>query len=129
MKARRIRDLLMAIALLFPAAVVSLAFQAGGPDAGQGKELFSRRCSGCHSLDIDKEGPHLRGLLGRKAGSVPGFLYSDALRNSGILWNEDLLNQWLENPSALVRDNDMEFRVSSADERAALIAYLKSPGN
>src|SRR5882724_1142974 len=125
MRARRIRDLLIATAILFPVGVVSLTLRAGGPDPGQGKEVFSKRCSGCHATDSEKEGPRLHGVIGRKAGSVPGFLYSDALRNSGITWNEDLLNKWLENPRDLVRDNDMEFRVSSAAERAAVIAWLK----
>jgi cytochrome c len=71
----------------------------------------------------------LRGGVGRKAGTVAGFQYSDGLRNSAITWTEDLLAKWLENPDALVKDNDMEFRVSNADERAALVAYLKTLTN
>jgi cytochrome c len=51
------------------------------------------------------------------------------LRNSGITWTEDQLIKWLENPEALVKDSDMEFRVVNADERAALVAYLKSLTN
>jgi cytochrome c2 len=51
------------------------------------------------------------------------------LRNSGIIWNEELLVKWLENTQAVVKDNDMEFRVSSADERSAVVAYLKSLTN
>jgi cytochrome c len=77
-------------------------------------------------VDSDKEGPRLRGVLGRKAGTVAGFPYSDALRKSGITWTEELLTKWLENPEALVGDNDMAFHVSNAEERAALVAYLKS---
>ena len=67
--------------------------------------------------------------MGRKAGTVPGFQYSDALRSSGIVWNEDLVNKWLENTESLVKDNDMEFHVSNPDERAAVIGYLKSLTN
>jgi cytochrome c2 len=52
---------------------------------------------------------------------------SDALRNSGITWTEDLLAKWLENSEALVKDNDMEFRVSNAEERAALVALVEIP--
>jgi cytochrome c len=95
-------------------------------DAPAGGDLFARRCSGCHSLDINKEGPRLRGVAGRKAGSVPEFPYSNALRNSGIVWKDDLLNKWLEDPDQLVPENNMEFRVPNAVERAALIEYLKS---
>jgi cytochrome c len=106
--------------------IASFTISAATPDAAGGKELFFRRCSGCHSLDSEKEGPRLRGVFGRKAGSVPGFQYSDALRNSGIVWNEPSLNTWLEGPQALVPGNDMEFKVSNPDERTALIAYLQS---
>ena len=70
----------------------------------------------------------MRGVLSRKAGTVEGFPYSDALRKSGISWDEKRLNQWIENPDFLVKDNDMEFRVSNPDERAAIMAYLKSLG-
>jgi len=95
-------------------------------DVDQGKDVFAKRCSGCHSLDVDKEGPRLRGVFGRKAGSVAGFPYSDAVRNSGILWDENHLNRWLENPEQMVKDTNMEFRVSDPAERASLIAFLKS---
>jgi cytochrome c len=87
-----------------------------------------KRCSGCHAPDFDKGGPRLRGILNRKAGTVKDFLYSDALRESGIYWDENWLNRWLENPEAVVKNNDMEFRVVNADERTSIIAYLKSLG-
>ena len=126
MNFRRVRGLAVTMFFVFAVAVVNQAPGAAGPAPGAGKELFAKRCSGCHGTDSSKEGPRLRGVLGRKAGTVPGFQYSDALRNSGITWTEDLLAKWLENPEALVKDNDMEFRVSNADERAALVAWLKS---
>ena len=88
--------------------------------------MFDRRCSGCHSADSSKEGPPLRGVVGRKAGTVSGFLYSDSLRASGITWNEGLLMKWLENPDAMVKGTDMEFRVPKAEEREAVVAYLRS---
>lgn len=106
--------------------MLSLALQGGEPDSRTGKELFDRRCSGCHAPDFDKGGPRLRGILNRKAGSIRGFPYSDALRASDISWDEKRLNQWLENPEAVVKGNDMEFGVSNPDERANIIAYLKS---
>lgn len=99
---------------------------ASGPDASVGRDLFARRCSGCHALDSEKGAPRLRGVINRKAGTVAGFTYSDSLRGSGLVWNERTLDQWLENPTALIKDTDMEFRVANADERAAIIAYLKS---
>ena len=92
----------------------------------QGKEIFIRRCSGCHAPDIDKEGPRLRGIYGRKAAAVPGFGYTQSLRNSSIRWDDQTLDRWLTDPDAMVPDTDMAFRVSNADERKAVIAYLKT---
>jgi cytochrome c len=129
MNFRRVRGVAATIFLLFVIAVVIQSHGATGTEPVSGKDLFGRRCSGCHATDASKEGPRLRGVVGRKAGSVAGFQYSDALRNSGITWTEDQLIKWLENPEALVKDNDMEFRVVNADERAALVTYLKSLTN
>lgn len=88
-------------------------------------DVFTRRCSGCHAPDINKEGPRLRGVYGRNAASVPGFGYSEALKNSKIQWDESTLDQWLRDPDALVPDTDMAFRVTNAEERKIIIAYLK----
>lgn len=93
--------------------------------AKAGQVLFERRCAGCHGLDSAKEGPPLRTVYGRKAGSVAGFDYSDTLRNSHIEWNEATLNQWLTNTESLVRDNNMDFAVPKPEERAEIIQYLK----
>ena len=90
-----------------------------------GKELFEKRCGGCHSLDRDKEGPRLRGVYGRVAGSVDSFQYSDALKKSKITWTEATLDKWLTDTEKLVPDNDMSFHVESSDERGEIIAYLK----
>lgn len=104
-------------------AAILLAFPAAQDE--HGKELFVRRCSGCHSLDANKEGPRLRGVFGRKAASVQGFNYSDALQKKSIQWDEANLDKWLTDPDAMVPDTDMAFRVKDAEERKALIAYLK----
>ena len=90
-----------------------------------GKALFEKRCGGCHALNREKEGPRLGGVYGRTAGSVESFQYSDALKNSRIKWTEQTLNQWLTDTEKLVPDNDMTFHVEKAEERSAIIAYLK----
>ncbi len=107
---------------------VALAFSKSVENAqvDRGKDLFARRCSGCHAADIDMEGPRLHGVYGRKAGGVPGFGYSDSLRSLMIRWDEKSLGQWLTDPSAMAADTDMEFRLGSSEERKAVIAYLKS---
>jgi len=107
-------------------AVYAYGQTAEGGDASHGEALLTKRCGGCHSLDNNKEGPRLRGVFGRKAASVPGFKYSPALSNSGIVWDADKLNQWLTDTDKLVPDNDMDFHVEKADERRDIIAYLKS---
>ncbi len=91
----------------------------------EGKVLFEKKCGGCHALDRDKEGPRLGGVFGRKAGTVPSFDYSKALMQSKIQWNEEQLDRWLTDPEKLVPMNDMAFRVPNADERKAIIEYLK----
>jgi cytochrome c len=91
-----------------------------------GKELFERRCSGCHSLDEDKEGPRLRGVYNRAAASVPAFQYSDALKAAHLTWDADTLDKWLTDPDQLVPGNDMAFRLVKVDERAAIIDYLRT---
>jgi cytochrome c len=107
--------------------IVSAAFAilAARTETGSGKDLFERRCAGCHALDRDKEGPRLGGVYGRVAGSIGSFHYSDALKNSQIAWDENSLSKWLAGPDKLVPDTDMAFHVESAAERSEIIAYLK----
>jgi cytochrome c len=93
-----------------------------------GKALFEKRCSGCHALDREKEGPRLGGVYGRTAGAIESFQYSDALEKSGIKWTEENLAKWLTDTEKLVPNNDMAFHVEKADERTEIIAYLKNSG-
>ena len=90
-----------------------------------GKELFERRCGGCHALDRDKEGPRLGGVYGRVAGSVDSFEYSDALKNSKIIWKDESLEKWLADPERFVPNNNMAFHLERASERRDIIAFLK----
>ena len=72
-----------ALSMLGKSAGGSEAALAGDGDAARGKAVFEKRCTGCHAMDADREGPRLAGVYGRKAGSVPGFTYSAGLKNSG----------------------------------------------
>lgn len=94
-------------------------------DAARGKAVFEKRCTGCHAMEGDREGPRLAGVFGRKAGSVPGFEYSAGLKNSGITWEEATLEKWLKDPDLFVPDNKMDFHVPASQERSDLIAYFK----
>ena len=114
--------ILAGLALLIAAAASSSSKAAQQLD---GKALFEKRCGGCHALDRDKEGPRLGGVYGRKAGTIDSFQYSDALKNSKVTWSDNTLDRWLTDTEKLVPNNDMSFQVQSADERTAIIGYLK----
>lgn len=94
-------------------------------DARRGSELFQKRCGGCHALDTDKEGPRLGNVYGRKAGTIPTFKYSDSLKSAQIVWSDALLDKWLINTASVVPDNDMDFHLPKADERADIIQFLR----
>jgi cytochrome c len=94
--------------------------------SSQGKEIFEKRCTGCHALDSDHEGPRLRGVFGRPAGTVRSFKYSEELQRAKFRWDEDKLDKWLTDTESDVPYNEMSFRVPKQEERAADIAYLKS---
>jgi cytochrome c len=91
----------------------------------RGKDLFERRCTGCHSLTENREGPRLRGVYGRTSGEVAGFAYSAALKKAHIVWNDESLQQWLTDPDTFVPDNNMGFQVPKPQERRDIIAFLK----
>lgn len=97
--------------------------QAG--DTARGKMVFERRCTGCHALDENREGPQLRTVFGRTAGSVAGFKYSASVARLGLTWNPETLDRWLADPDAMVPGNDMSFATPKAADRKDLIAYLQ----
>ena len=109
------------VALLAPLAPVD----AAESDAAAGRTVFEKRCTGCHALDHEKEGPRLAGVVGRKAGAVSTFVYSDAVRKSAVVWTEAALDKWLTDPETVIPDNDMSFRLNNPVERVAIIAFLK----
>ena len=109
--------------------VVSSGLAAAAGDPLQGAQAF-RNCVACHSIDAGQNmtGPTLAGVLGRKAGGLASFhRYSDALKQSGIVWTEQTLDAWIANPAALVAGNDMRFQgIGDAQTRNNLVAYLKA---
>lgn len=105
--------------------LVSSSVYADG-NVKNGQSIYSSRCLGCHALDTNLIGPAHRGVFGRKAGSVPGYQYSAALRNSGLVWNAATLNQWLEDPDAMTPGQKMTYAVGRQKDRDDVIAYLKT---
>jgi len=110
------------------ASVALLSASQAKPDASRGRELFDKRCTGCHALDGVKVGPRLRPVYGRSVGKDAQFPYSDALKASHVTWDETTLDKWLADPDSLIPGNDMSFRLENAAERADIIAYLKQLG-
>lgn len=100
---------------------------AGG-DALRGREAYEARCGGCHAPEADRIGPRHAGVLGRRAGSVPGFDYSPALARSALVWDAATLERWLADPEALVPGQRMGYRLGDAQARADIVAYLATLG-
>ena len=111
-----------------------LAASPGGALAGDvaaGEQSF-KQCLVCHSIGVgakNQVGPAQNGLDGRKAGSVPGFNYSDANKNSGITWNEQTFKQYIKAPQAMIPGTKMTFAgIQDPQEADNLWAYLKRFG-
>jgi cytochrome c len=94
-------------------------------DPVRGKMLFEKRCTGCHAFAQNREGPMLQGVYGRTSGTAAGFAYSAALKKARVVWDDKSLDQWLADPDAFIRGNDMDFVVSKPQDRRDLISYLK----
>ncbi|MGE0424272.1 MAG: cytochrome c family protein [Reyranellaceae bacterium] len=109
--------------------VVALGVPAQAQDVSAGERLFKRYCGVCHIAEKDStrrmQGPNLWGLIGRKAGTVEGFRYTDANKNSGIVWSAETLDPYLEHPREVIKGTTMAFAgVRKPDERKAIIEYL-----
>jgi len=118
---RRLLAIVMAAGLL-PAA----PRPGAAADAAAGQAIFNR-CKICHSVDAGKNmvGPSLHGLFGRKAGTADNFAYSEAMKNSGIVWDDDTLTKYLHDPKAFVPGDKMAFPGIKDDSQLGdLLAYL-----
>lgn len=97
-------------------------------DATAGERTF-HQCMTCHKIEAGKNGigPSLHGIVGRKAGSLPDYTYTGAMKNSGLTWTEQTLADYLVNPRKLVPGTKMTFAgLAKAQDRANVIAYLKT---
>jgi len=112
-------------------ATAAFAFILGTAHAqaqDAGEAVFKKNCFVCHATEPGKNklGPSLAGIVGRKAGSVPGYAYSDANKNSGVTWDEATLDTYLTDPRKFVPGTKMIFAgLKNPDDRKALIEYLK----
>lgn len=113
-------------ALFLPAfsAIVYGATPGRVGDARAGAAAYDASCGGCHSLDANRVGPAHRTVVGRKAGTVPGYTYSPALKKAKIVWTAATLDAWLSDPQKMVPGTRMAFRLTDAKRRADIIAFL-----
>jgi cytochrome c len=118
---------------LFLLAVVA-ALSAPARAAGEDLEIaFNDHCRECHSFlkDDNRLGPSLYGVVGRKAGTEPGYAYSESLKDSNITWTPANLDQWIKDPQAVIPGNAMSPPfpgIADAAIRKQIIAYLKTLG-
>jgi cytochrome c len=114
-------------AILLLAALTSGA-QAQDPDAGQ--VLFNNACRTCHFLNAgdNRLGPHLHGVVGRKAGSVEGYGYSAALKGADLTWDKATLDRFIAAPDSVAPGHNMKPYpgMTAAEDRARIIAFLES---
>ena len=120
----KLSGILGGTAILLTLTVAARAQGVG--DAERGAQVFTQ-CKICHSLEAGKNmvGPSLHGLIGRKAGSVPGYAYSPAMKNANVTWNDDTLSKYLADPKAFVPGDKMVFLgIKDPSKLGDLLAYL-----
>lgn len=110
------------------AAGGTMEFASMNADAAAGERVFAL-CRSCHVLEegVNRVGPSLHNIVGRESGSVEGYSYSDANKNSGVTWTTDVLFEYLEDPKGFMPGTKMAFPgIKDAQDRANLVAYLES---
>lgn len=109
-------------------AVYVTSFAACLPALAQdGAALFLKNCQTCHSIEKGspaRQGPPLYGVIGRKAGSVEGFKYSEGLKTVGFEWTPEKIDEWIAFPKKMIRSTTMVYRQNNPDIRKAIVAYL-----
>lgn len=115
------------IAAFVAAAFTASALSAEG-NAAKGRRTFAAQCAACHTSTAENRitGPALLGVIGRKAGSLEGFAFSEAMKNSGLTWDAATLEKYLAAPGEIVPGTTMTQAVSAPAARADLIAFLNT---
>ncbi len=125
------RAVALALAVAVSGALAGQAMALEPGDAAAGAKVF-KKCQACHSIvaaDGNKIGPNLHGVIGRTSGTQEGFSYSEAMKSSGLTWDEATLEKYLRDPKGFVPKNKMAFAGLKKDsDLANVLAYLKEAG-
>ncbi len=120
--------IVVAVSAVFSGLVALMAEVPAAP-ADNGKVAFNNLCRTCHSLKPgdNRLGPSLHRIVGAKAAQSPGYAYSQSLRQSGVTWDEATLERWIENPDAVVPNNNMKpyNGVTDPAVRKSIVDFLK----
>lgn len=115
--------------ILYPPSTGSQQLLSQG-DVGSQQQLFNNACRTCHTIRAgdNRLGPNLYNVIGRKAGSLPDFNYSSAMRDAGFVWDEKKLERFIANPDEVVPGNTMKpyGGLASPDDRKKITAFLLS---
>src|SRR6185503_20425938 len=120
-----LRAMIAPLVFAFAAVALSAAGSAQEADVAHGQAVF-RKCQACHSLEkgVDKVGPSLHGVIGRQAGTLPGYSYSRAVSDSGLIWTELVLDAYLADPRDFLPGNKMTFAgLKQQADRRDVLAY------
>ena len=115
-----------AVVLIAPIANAQMLLPAAKPP--DGATLFKQQCATCHTTSLSepvRQGPPLVKIVGRPAGKLEGFHYSQGLARADFVWDEARLDAWLTNPQGVIPGVFMVYRQAKPETRAAIIAYLK----
>jgi cytochrome c len=130
----KLRHTVMVATLAFATPAVGALAAEGDPAAGE--TLFKQKCAVCHKIGEGAKnfvGPEMNGIIGRKAGSVAGYSYSDGVKNAGFEWDSAKLHTWLTDPKAMIPGTKMIFpglpKESDRDNVVAYISQFKADGS
>ena len=119
-------------ALLILLSISAVPQEAARADAASGQLLFNNACRTCHTMKEgdNRLGPNLHNIIGRKAGSLPDYGYSSAMKGADFVWDREKLDSFIAKPDEVVPGNNMKpyGGLASAEDRSKLIAFLQSPG-
>lgn len=131
MRTKRLASAVLAAACCLLTTAANAQMTESGKDATikAGQHMFEHRCRSCHADDpaLKAYGPSLIGIVGRKAGSLEGFAYSDAMKSSGLVWTEGALRGWIADNTGFLPGTRMRHvGITDKQEQDYLLAYIKT---